>query len=451
MKKFLWLILILGLSLNVAAAQDATNESAMPAPDLLQVDAAADLGAISPYVYGANLGRYSLIPPALMDTAKALGIKYIRFGGGDSDQQDLATTVLDMFVYQVRTVGAEPAVTVRLLGGTPEKAAELVRYANVEKGYDIHYWSIGNEPNLFVALMGAEHYTVEDLSRDWRAIAEAMLAVDPTIQFVGPDVTGYVPLSLDPLTFLPNSQGGLAIDAEGNDWLTAFLKDNGDLLAYVSIHRYPFPGLSGGRGPTIDELRTQAVEWDTVIPNLRQIIREAAGRDIPIAVTEINSNSANSTGGEASLDSFYNAIWLGDTLGHLIRNQVDVVAVWDMQGGAGRGWGLLAKYDVRPTYYTYIMYTHFGGELLSAASGDPDVSLYAAQRDDGTLTLMVINLGPDEKTKTLALNGFTPSGDAEVWRFDAEHNAEQIDSLALSDGATITVPGQSMTLFALPG
>ena len=387
----------MSLSFTTAAAQDATD--AAPAPDVLQVDASADLGAISPYVYGANLGRYSLIPPALMDTAKALGIKYIRFGGGDSDQQDLATNVLDLFVYQVRTVGAEPAVTVRLLGGTPEGAAELVRYANVEKGYNIRYWSIGNEPNLFVALMGAEHYTVEDLSRDWRTIAEAMLAVDPTIQFVGPDITGYVPLSLDPLTFLANSKGGLALDAEGSDWLIPFLKANGDLLAYVSIHRYPFPGLGNGQGATIDGLRHQAEEWDTVIPNLRQIIHDAAGRDIPIAVTEINSNSANSTGGEASLNSFYNAIWLGDTLGHLIRNQVDVVAVWDMQGGGGRGWGLLAKYDVRPTYYTYIMYTHFGSELLSAASGDPDVSIYAARRDDGTLTLMVINLADDSRPR----------------------------------------------------
>ncbi len=338
-----------------------------------------------------------------------------------------------------------------MLGGTPEKAAELVRYANVEKGYNIHYWSIGNEPNLFVALMGAETYTVEDLSRDWRAIADAMLAVDPTIEFVGPDITGYVPLTTDPVTFLPGSEGGLALDAQGNDWLTTFLRENGDLLTYVSIHRYPWPGIGHGQGATIEGMSHQAAEWDTVIPNVRQIIRDAAGRDIPIAVTEINSNSANSTGGEASLDSFYNAIWLGDTLGHLIRNQVDVVAVWDMQGGAGRGWGLLAKYDVRPTYYTYIMYTHFGSELLSADSGDPDVSIYAARRDDGTLTLMVINLGPDEQTKTLALNGFEPSGDAEVWRFDADQNAEQIASLPLSDGATITVPGQSMTLFALPG
>lgn len=445
MKKLLLLILILSLSLSAAAAQDA------PAPDVLQVDATADLGAISPYVYGANLGRYSLIPPRLMDQAKALGIKFIRFGGGDSDQQDVATNVLDLFMYQVRQVGAEPLMTVRLLGGTPEKAAELVRYANIEKGYNLHYWSIGNEPNLFVALMGAEHFTVEDLNREWRAIAEAMLAVDPSIEFIGPDITQYVVTNPDPLTLMPGTQGGIPYDAEGNDWLTPFLRANADLLAYVSIHRYPWPGAGNGKGATIDGLRRQPVEWDTAIPNLRQVIREAAGRDIPIAVTEINSNSANSIGGEASLDSFYNAIWLGDSLGHLIDQQVGAVAVWDMQGGAGRGWGLIASYDVRPTYYTYIMYTHFGSELLSAASGDPDVSIYAARRDDGTLTLMVINLGPDEVTKTLALDGFTPSGDAEVWRFDADHNAEQVDSLALSDGATITVPGQSMTLFALPG
>ncbi len=37
----------------------------------------------------------------------------------------------------------------RLLDGTPEKAAELVRYTNIEKKYGVVYWSIGNEPNLF--------------------------------------------------------------------------------------------------------------------------------------------------------------------------------------------------------------------------------------------------------------------------------------------------------------
>lgn len=63
---------------------------------------------------------------------------------------------------------------------------------------------------------------------------------------------------------------------------------------------------------------------------------------------------------------------------------------------------------------------------------------------------MVINLAPDEATRTLQIDGFTPDGQAEVWRFDAEHNAEQIDPVEISDSVSISVPGQSITLYAIP-
>ena len=419
----------------------------------LHVDASQSLGMISPYVYGSNLGLYGVIPPAMMPQAQVLGMKYLRFGGGDSDRRDVQKSSLDLFVYQARQLGAEPAMTVRLLGGTPEQAADLVRYANVEKDYNIRYWSIGNEPNLFQGLMHVP-YTSEDLNREWRAIAEAMRAVDPDILLVGPDITQYVVLNADSgnIQYLEASGGGHPRDPQGRDWLQEFLKANGDLVDIVSLHRYPYPGAGGSSTSiaTIDGLRANTLEWDTFIANTRQIIREAAGRDIPLAITEFNSNSSQSSGAEASLDSFYNAIWLGDVLGRLIRQQVDIVAYWDLQGDINRAWGLMDRYGVRPTYYAYVMYTHFGTELLSSESTDPDVSLYAARREDGALTLMVINLGPDEKTKTLSIDGFTSGGDAEVWRFDADHNAEQIDSQAVADGATITVPGQSITLYSVP-
>jgi hypothetical protein len=97
------------------------------------------------------------------------------------------------------------------------------------------------------------------------------------------------------------------------------------------------------------------------------------------------------------------------------------------------------------------MYTHFGSELVQADSSDPHLSLYAALRDDGALTVLLINLGDDEKTASLSLEGFTPGGDAEVWRFDAAHNAEPIESQPIIDGATVTVPGQSMTMLVIPG
>ena len=441
MRRLFLLLVLLLCGVQIAAAQDGAD---------LQVDASASRGPISPYVYGSNMNLYSIIPQSLMDEAQMMGINFMRFGGGDTDRMDMRTTIMDLFVLQMRQLGAEPLWSVRLLDGTPEAAAEWVRYANIEKGYNIRYWSIGNEPNLFVALMGAETYTVDDLSTQWRAIAEAMLEVDPTIQFVGPDITQYVPLSIDGNNITFDLRSGTPLDAEGNDWLIPFLEANGDLLAYVGLHRYPWPGNGGGDGATVDGLRTQPQEWDVVIPNLRTIIRNAAGRDIPIAIAEINSNSANSVGGPASLDSHFNAIWLADTLGRMINNQVEMVTYWDMQGGAGRGWGLLSSYNVRPTGYTYMMYARFGTELLAAQSNDPLVTVYAAQRDDGAVTVMVVNLGDDEATKTISVSGFAAGAEAEVWRFDQDTDAEQIESVAFSDGMSVTVPGQSLTLYVIP-
>ena len=441
------IIVAVFLSLLVLTSFSVAQEA-----NTLTVSAGESLGTISPYVYGSNMNLYSIIPLALMEEAQALGLRYMRFGGGDTDIQDLRNNIIDLFVIQTRAMGAEPALSVRLLGGTPEKAADIVRYTNITKDYNIKYWSIGNEPNLFVALMDVDTYTTQDLNTQWRAIAEAMLEVDPTLIFVGPDITQYVVTRYEDgeIEYLPGNLGGSALDAQGNDWLQDFLRANGDLLGYVAVHRYPYPGLGAASGANTESLRDINDEWDIAIPNLREIIRDTTGRDIPIAVTEINSNSANSVGSVATLDSFYNALWLGDVLGRLIRNQVEIVAYWDVQGGSNRGWGLLGSYEVRPTAYTYYMYRHFGTELLAAESTTPDVTIYAAKRDDGALTLMVINLGPDEAASTLKLAGFTPANDAEVWRFDAENNVVQIDSQAVTDGSSITVPGQSMTVYIIP-
>jgi hypothetical protein len=442
MKKILSvLLLLLSLSIGVATAQD----------DILHVDATQDLGPISPYVYGANTG-FSIIPPDLMPQVQAIGIKFLRLGGGLSDQQNIDDITIDLHVLQARQMGAEPLITVRLLDGSPEKAAAAVRHANVDKKYNVKYWSIGNEPNFFVAVMGAASYTADDLTQQWRAIAEAMLAVDPTITLVGPDISQYVPLSVEPdkLQYVEGNLGGDPTDDAGKDWLREFLRVNGDLVGIVSIHRYPYPGLSGKRAATstIEGLRENITEWETTIPNLRKIIQETTGRDIPIAITEVNSNSTPSSGGEAGLDSLFNAIWMGDVLGRLIRQQVEMVSYWALRS-QGNGFGLLGQSDLRPTYYTYLMYTHFGTELVPTEFSESGVSIYAAKKDDGTLTLMVVNLGDDEAMRTLQLDGFTPGGDAEAWRLDADHMAEQIDPVAITDGGTITVPGHSMTLYSV--
>ncbi len=420
---------LLCLLLALAGVVGAQGEPA------LYIDVSHSLGPISPYVYGANYGPLQTVPLDLADEAQQSGIRFLRFPGGRwGDQNNIQHFHIDMFIKLARQLGAEPSISVRLEGGTPEAAAELVRFTNIERGYGVRYWAIGNEPNLF------DNYTTEDHNREWRAIAEAMLAVDPTILLIGPDTSQY---SGDPATDPRDSQG--------RDWVREFLLANGDLVDIVAVHRYPFPRSMAYPVTTIDDLRQNAPEWSRILPALRAVIRETTGRDdLPVAITEANSHWSKSIGGEATPDSFYNAVWWADVLGRLIRDGAFIVNYFDFQSNPSRGgWGLLGSYEVRPTYYTYQLYKRFGNELVYASSSVPDLSVYAALRDDGMLSVLVVNLGDDPQVHPLHLDGATVAGPAEVWRLDAEHNAERLDDLALR-AEPLSAPGQSVTLYLIP-
>jgi alpha-L-arabinofuranosidase len=332
---------------------------------------------------------------------------------------------------------------VRLKNGTPEAAAEMVRYVNIEKGYNILYWGIGNEPTLYNGEL-QEGYDAARFNGEWRDFALAMQAVDPSILLVGPE---YHQFSYD-IIDTTNYGEGTAKDSAGRLWMDEFLKANGGLVDIVSFHRYPYPVSTIAGPPTIDELRRNAHEWDRIIVRLRELIHEHTGRDLPIAVTEFNSAYNKSVGGEATADTHYNAIWLADVLGRLIRNGVFMANQWmfTSKGGYG-GWGLVGQSEVYPTYHAYQLYKMFGNELIYASSDDPDLSIYAARNPRGQLTVILINLSLEEKSKTLEIEGLS-GAQAETWLFDPDHPAENTGMTNLSD--IVTVPAQSMTLFVIP-
>ena len=138
-------------------------------------------------------------------------------------------------------------------------------------------------------------------------------------------------------------------------------------------------------------------------------------------------------------------------LGRLIRARVDIVAQFTLMSGSSvGGFGLLDRYDVRPSYYTYRLWQAFGDELLYAQSDGPSVSLYAARKGDA-LTLMFVNLGAGAVTRPLRLDHFAVSGDAQSWLFDAQHNPETQAAAGVADGSDFTVPPYAMVLLSIPG
>lgn len=449
-----------GATTGSAATESLAGATATPAaplsdpatwpaadPGTIAVDATVRAGPISPLLFGTNFGPWSAVPFDLLDETRAAGLTLVRWPGGEwGDRNTITPALIDRFVAFARDIGAEPQIHVRLLDGTPEAAAELVRYANVEQGYGLRYWAIGNEPNLYPP---DEAWPADRIANDWRAIAQAMLAVDPDLVLMGPEVTGYLaPPANDPFT------------NEARAVMQEFLRVNGDLVDIVTIHRYPFPTSQTNPPPTVDQLAGSTAEWDPMLADLKDMIRQTAGRDIPIGVTEFNANWSKQGNGEATPDSVPGALWLADVLGRMIRAQAVVGAQFALQSGPVLGfWGLMDRADLRPQFHVYPLYARFGSELVYAAAGagegPPRVSAYAALGDAGALTLLVINQGTTAADFTLRLAGHD-GGTAEVYRLDAERVAagnvatEAAEMAELADGATLTLPPQSATLYVLP-
>ena len=411
-------------------------------PNVLYIDPNQDLGPISPYVYGSNYGPWTAIPAGMTQLAFDSHITAIRWPGGRwGDENDIQTYQLDMFIALCKKIGAIPTISVRFQNSTPAAAAALVHYANIQQGYHITYWSIGNEPDY--ELLDGNRIDPVTFAKQWRAIALAMKAVDPSIKLMGPELSQWgadiSKTAKYPPVPTPAAQ-------ERQDWMTDFLKANGDLVDIVTVHRYPIYSPSSKTPITVDTLRQETLEWGPMVNYLRSMIHQITGRDIPIAFTEVNSDPSNVVGGVASPDSFYNAIWYADVVGRLIEQNVFMINNFALSGTGGLG--LLYTGQIRPTYYVFQMYNQFGSERVFSSSGVNFVTVYAAKRTDGTLTLMVINLTDSEQRVPLAIQGMLTK-QADVWRFDATHNAMDLGQQGMPADGRVVLPAQSITLYAI--
>ena len=433
MKRLSLITLLIIISLSACGPAPAPT----PIADTLFVEPSTSLGPISPYLFGTNYGPMHAVALDVLPLVENGGFTALRFPGGAwTDTADMQNFQIDQLMAFSKQVGAMPTISVRMLDGKPETAAELVKYTNIKKKYGVTYWSIGNEPNIYTQLKQADYdYTVENLNKDWRAIALAMKAADPTIKLMGPELSQW-----------NDSYETTPKDSAQRDWMTEFLKANGDLVDVVTVHRYPM--FSPTNGPvTAQQLRENTRKWTKEVEYLHSLIKQTLGHDLPVAITELNSDPSNAQLQEASPDSFYNAIWYADSLGQLMNADAFMVNQWVLSQRT-TGLGLLKGDEVRPTFYVFPLYKNFGSEQVYAASGVTDVDIFAAKRADGTLTLMVINLSDTEQRIPLQVKGIQLK-EAEVWLLDATHNAENLGTQAFASDSTLTLPAQSATLYVI--
>ena len=148
-------ILLMGLTgcTLVPSAPTATPTPLVPTPipGALYVNADQPIGPISPYVFGTNYGPWMFLSWAHGPQQKKLASRCCVIPAvSGAISVDLMEYQIDEAVALAKELGAEPLISVRLANGSIENADNLVKYANQTKKYNIKYWSIGNESNLYV-------------------------------------------------------------------------------------------------------------------------------------------------------------------------------------------------------------------------------------------------------------------------------------------------------------
>jgi hypothetical protein len=131
-------------------------------------------------------------------------------------------------------------------------------------------------------------------------------------------------------------------------------------------------------------------QWNYLLPSLRQLIQQDLGRDVPIAVTEINTNSSNGQApsrGQA-------ALWWADTLGQLMNQQVEYAAYFSAEG-VEPPYPLFnndKSYTQTAMFRVMQMFSHLQHNLIPLAVQGEPISVYATQDDTHqTVSLLFIN------------------------------------------------------------
>jgi hypothetical protein len=414
------------------------------------IDGSQPATKISPGVYGINAFPAVETPGGWMDYSKAALAMYkkahpsiLRFPGGDwGDEHKLQPEHILKFAALCKELKAEPMIQVKLHEGTPEEAAALVDLCK-KKGFNVKYWAIGNEPDFFESRHFVNQpYRVADYIKAFRNFSRAMKKVDPKIIICGPELAqyGYSPDKSD-----------APLDKSGQSWMETFLRECGKDVDIVTFHHYPLGRPDGVADWHVETLLETTAAWDDLIPGLAKKIKKITNRAIPIGITEINSDWSGLYNGEATPDTFANAVWWTITLGELIKQQVNMVCFFALYDTGS--YGIVTKeLGTLPAFYTYRLFEQFGDELINVQNNNNYLKVYAGRRKKGYNIIFVNKNTKMDITSTIRFKGISCSS-IKVRRYSEYEfiNNQDFSTNELKPAEKIdyTFPGYSITQFIL--
>ena len=415
---------------------------------------------IDPRHFGVNTATWDSLfkDPTTKDLLIEMGSQALRFPGGstaDNYDWELPPTSdrpvsFDDFATVAQAIGAHVFVTVNYGSNSPEKAAKWVHYANA-RGYEIKYWEVGNEIYYHQETDLNDDPGLKYHPHDPRTYAnrfkqyyDQIKAVDSTKQVGAVALPGED--DWDPALPVPDPVTNPQTGKPHHGWTPVMLdtlKGLGVTPDFLIHHRYAqAPGAENDAS-----LLQSSSAWALDATSLRQQIHDYLGPAavVELVVTETNSvyNDPPRLHAGKQTTSLVNGLYLADTIGQVMRTEFNGVLWWDLRDevtGAGNnshmlyGWRsegslgivngpapntrLTTRY---PTFYVAKLLKHFargGDQLVDATSDSPLLSVYAARRADGSLTLLAVNKDPD-LTRTLnariTLNSYAPNSVLSVY------------------------------------
>jgi alpha-N-arabinofuranosidase len=400
------------------------------------------------------------LDPEMVELARAMKTPVVRFGGnftsgyhwrdgiGPRDKRSTMINVAwgipeynqfgtDEFLHFCKLIGAEPQIALNLGSGTPQEAADWVKYVNrqwAERSGGL-LWELGNE---LWGNWNLGYPTLEELPGRTLQFSEAIRQIDPQARLIA---TGQ-----DPDVY--------------QKWNAAQLQNPARAFNYLSTHFVVTTDrtVSGDRSP--DFLAQAAfalpVELGRKIEAMqKQIDEHPAFRDkARIAFTEWLYVCCG--GGNADAPRFDN---MGGAIGaagffNMLMQHADIVPISDMTGIIEFA-GIWKKHGIvygTPSYYAFRMYStadasvpievntdtgtydvHNGITRLPEIASVPYLDVVAALNTSGdAVTLFCINrhLTRDIPAK-ISIEGFSPAGNARI---------ETLHAGSLYEGNTDTLP-----------
>lgn len=331
----------------------------------------------------------------------------------------------------------------------------------------VPFYQLDNEPSGWNTTHRDIHpkpITYDELRDRTYQYGAMVKATDPTAKTLGPSDFGW-PVYV-------NSAASGDREAHGGVWFAEWYlqqmrlyeqQNKVRILDYFDEHYYPTADgaclslcPAGDANTQAIRLRSTRSLWDStykdeswigksyppleIIPRFRGWVNKHYP-GTKIAITEYN------WGG---LESINGALAQADVLGIFGREKLDLATLWG------------APKSNQPGAYAFRIYRDYDGKgssygntwVRSTSADQGQLAIYGAQRSgDSALTLMIINKTDNDSTSDLALQGFSPGGSAQVYRYSSVNlNAivRQPDQAVSATGFQATYPANSITLVVIP-